>query len=489
MLNDIFDDNSTNFINKIGGSTITPEISITAKSNIAIKSNIAKIPITLPSYSPATINIPTISYDAIFNNIDISDKKIDIDNLLNLSIDIDYPKFSLGFHHYLHASKGDIKTKILKQFDGKKKVYLIMNDFEVEIDNYDKSISNELKTFLNITHDLDNDFYNFWELLFMFDIIDINQENLTSIHLTEGYGGLMYATTLFKDTYSKKSKSKSNNDLYYYNKQLHNDILKHTFDLNKNILNYYNQNKIKNLIMLDNKTKTPEYNSIDLITSDISLEWIDDDNAREHNMYELLINEIDYILKYQIKGGNFVCKIFESYNLTTTKIITILSSLYNKVFIVKPLSSNFMNTEKYIICLDFKLSTKSNDYKNITKIFDILVNKLKKNNLNLNIVDLMPNYKISSVIIAHITQINRDVGYRQFKTFNSAVQFVQEQNYYGDVYKTHRDIQIDATKFWLDIFLADPKQFKEHKTKAQELSFITNKINVDKSVKMNKILD
>src|SRR5205814_1510992 len=36
--------------------------------------------------------------------------------------DVDYPKFSLGFNHWIHASKN--KTEIFNTFVGKKRVYL-----------------------------------------------------------------------------------------------------------------------------------------------------------------------------------------------------------------------------------------------------------------------------------------------------------------------------------------------------------------------------
>jgi hypothetical protein len=55
----------------------------------------------------------------------------DSDADIKLTNNIDYPKCSHGFHHYIHTLKKDLE--VLKQFENKKKVYLVTNCFEIEM--------------------------------------------------------------------------------------------------------------------------------------------------------------------------------------------------------------------------------------------------------------------------------------------------------------------------------------------------------------------
>ena len=69
---------------------------------------------------------------------------------------------------------------ILSEFENKKKVYLVMNEFERYVDNYDKSIGDESKKYFDLKDKpdiLSRGFYKLWELMFMFDIVDITKEN------------------------------------------------------------------------------------------------------------------------------------------------------------------------------------------------------------------------------------------------------------------------------------------------------------------------
>ena len=50
----------------------------------------------------------------------------------------DYPRFALGFHHWMHASKN--KTIMFNQFASKKKVYNVVIGYERYIDDYEQSI-------------------------------------------------------------------------------------------------------------------------------------------------------------------------------------------------------------------------------------------------------------------------------------------------------------------------------------------------------------
>ena len=55
-------------------------------------------------------------------------------------------------------------------------------------------------------------------------------------------------------------------------------------------------------------------------------------------------------------GGNFVVKVFDCFTSGTIDIIYLLNMLYDKVHIIKPYTSRYANSEKYIVCKFFKLN-------------------------------------------------------------------------------------------------------------------------------------
>ena len=85
-------------------------------------------------------------------------------------------------------------------------------------------------------------------------------------------------------------------------------------------------------------------------------------------------------------------------------------------------------------------------------------------------------------------QINREITNKQFTAIGRILTFVDSQNYFGDVYKDNRDLQIKAAEFWTKLFLMGDKDYKKNKTEIQELFNKNNKDNLTKSGELKKIL-
>lgn len=469
--------------------------------NISISSggSVDSNSITLTKYLPITINIPT-------NTDNIFDTEVNI----NFSTSLDYPKFSYGFHHYIHAEKNNMK--ILKDFENKKKVYLVMNNFERYIDNYDKSIGEISKSYFDIKDKpdiLSRGFYKLWELMFMFDIVDTTKDNFVSAHLAEGPGSFIQAVVFFRDKFTKKGLSK--NDKFYAVTLHSEENDKYVPDLEKKFVEYYEEEKPKRFFL--HKTYTKQVaggiknkdngditdpktiklfggdmkEKADLITGDGGFDWANE-NVQEQEALRLILAEIVAAFKLQKKGGSFVLKVFETFAQTSVKFICLLASLYNKVFITKPLMSRPSNSEKYIVCVDFKYSDSDKEYKNISKQLDLLLSEAHTSKNSLKIVDIYPEYKIPKKILDHVMQINIKIANEQFKSLNEILKFINSNNYYGDTYQDHREMQIEASKYWIDLFFPDPAKYKEYKTKIVDISFISNKMNVDKSIELGKLL-
>lgn len=412
------------------------------------------------------------------------------DNIFNYEPDptfsrnIGYPKFSLGFQHYIHQSK--TKMEITSEFKDKKKVYYVISKFERNIDDYDKDIGHMSANYFDLNNKpniLSRSFYKLWEILMMFDLIDLNKSDFTSAHLAEGPGSFIQATMFYRDMFCKKNLSKNDK---YYAVTLHGEgIDKHVQNMSDEFIKFYSKEKPQRVFVhktypkdvarlskvKDNGDLTNpktinlfggnfDKQKADLVTADGGFEW-GNENIQEQESYKLILAQIIMALKIQNKGGNFVCKVYESFTDITVKLLNILKSFYKEMMAVKPLTSRGSNSEKYIVCMNF-IDSKDNK-KNIEKL-ELILNEMNKNSENL--VDIFPKYNLTDKFKAIMISLNIDIANKQFIDINEMVDFIKKQNYRGDEYQKRRSMQIDASIFWLSKFFVDnldvsKKFFKE----------------------------
>ena len=421
-----------------------------------------------PKYYQTVVKINTSNMPNIF----------DSDAIIKFSNNLDYPNFSCGFHHFIHSNKN--KMDILKNFEGKKKAYLVMNDFERYVDNYDNNIGDESKKYFNITTSIPNilsrGFYKLWEILLMYDLIDIKQENFISAHLAEGPGSFIQATMFYRDTFSKKSK----NDKFYAVTLHSEDLGGHIPELEKNFIEFYEKEKPQRFILHKTYTKqvagaSKQKDNGDItdpktiklfggqmadkahfITADGGFEWINE-NVQEQEAYRLILAQIIAAVKIQRKGGHFVCKFFETFTLVSAKLISMLSNLYNKVYFVKPLMSRPSNSEKYAICMNFKYDDSDKEFQKILKKMDELLKISHTHSTdNEKIIDIFSSYNIPQSLHVTLIQLNITIANKQLKSINEIISFIEAQNFYGDIYQEHREKQIAASKYWINTFLPNP---------------------------------
>ena len=108
---------------------------------------------------------------------------------------------------------------------------------------------------------------------------------------------------------------------------------------------------------------------MDIITGDGGFDFSIDYNRQEGLAIRLLITQIAYAVAMQNKNGVFILKMFDLFLLPSFQIVYLLSTLYKKVFIIKPNTSRYANSEKYIVCLGFK---NTNNLDLVQKFYRIL---------------------------------------------------------------------------------------------------------------------
>jgi len=86
------------------------------------------------------------------------------------------------------------------------------------------------------------------------------------------------------------------------------------------------------------------------------------ENYQELFSGQIILSELLLTMKTIATGGNFVCKLFDAFSLITQSVIYLTTQLFDEVFIVKPLKSRIVNSEKYLVGKSLKLRTETFDY-------------------------------------------------------------------------------------------------------------------------------
>ena len=203
-------------------------------------------------------------------------------------------------------------------------------------------------------------YFKMIEILNNYTFKFMKYESIKTFHLAEGPGGFIEAVLRKrqnkKDIYHGMTLMNSNEDIPKWNKIT--NILKE----NNNIKLIYGPKNDGNLYYTHNLEFIEKFykNSIDFITGDGGFDYSVDFNRQEENSINLIFCEMLYALIMQKEEGSFVLKVFDIFHRNTIEILSILSYFYEKVYIYKPLTSREANSEKYIICINFKLKKNYN---------------------------------------------------------------------------------------------------------------------------------
>lgn len=215
----------------------------------------------------------------------------------------------------------------------------------------------------------------------------------------------------------------NNNDLYYGMTLINDndDIIpgwkksKYFLSKHDNIIIEYGADNTGDLCNVDNLWYCyDKYNgSIDFVTGDGGFDFSVDFNKQEIMANKLIFCQICFALAIQKKGGTFVLKIFDIFTQATIDMLYILSSFYEKVYIVKPHTSRFANSERYIVCKNFKLSNTFYIIKHLSNLLPLLTENCK--------IERFLNIDIPCVYKNKLEDINAIIGQQQLENILSTL--------------------------------------------------------------------
>jgi len=220
---------------------------------------------------------------------------------------------------------------------------------------------------------LSRSYFKMLELCQLFDLIHLNEKKMTTFHLAEGPGGFIEAI----------ARSRSNiNDIYYGMTLLDDktDVNVPSWKKSVDFLKEFESNVILengidetgNILNLQNfQYVSKKYaSSMDIVTADGGFDFSMDFNQQEIMIGKLLFAQIAYAVCLQKKGGSFILKLFDCFMQHTVDLLELLSSFYEKTYIVKPQTSRYANSEKYIVCNGFLYENSNDFYKYFYECFE-----------------------------------------------------------------------------------------------------------------------
>lgn len=183
----------------------------------------------------------------------------------------------------------------------------------------------------------------------------VNKQGLQSFHLAEGPGGFIEALVHMRnskqDTYIGMTILDDINDtnIPAWKKS------QHFLRENKNVIIENGADGTGDILKIDNLEycKNKYGRSMHIITGDGGFDFSGDFNNQENHIVKLIFGQIIYALVMQRYGGCFILKVFDCFTQPTIDMLALLSSCYEKVYITKPQTSRYANSEKYIVCKGF----------------------------------------------------------------------------------------------------------------------------------------
>jgi hypothetical protein len=179
-------------------------------------------------------------------------------------------------------------------------------------------------------------------------------------------------------------------------------------------------------------------------------------NSRQNVYIINLIHVIMVIFKRMASGGTCIIKIDCIFHKPVIDALYLLTSCFEKVYIIKPNTNNVTTFEKYIVCKHFLINENKRNVYN--RNYDILANYLNRID-NKNILALI-NSSTPCHFINKLNDINTIIGQQQLEALHHILNILKSRNKEDKIdllKKTH----IQKSVIWCEKFKLPCNKFTE----------------------------
>jgi 23S rRNA U2552 (ribose-2'-O)-methylase RlmE/FtsJ len=192
---------------------------------------------------------------------------------------------------------------------------------------------------------------------------------------------------------------------------------------NKNVVIETGADGTGNILSVENFCYCKEKygGSMDIVTADGGFDFSLDFNNQEIVISQLLFSQICYALVMQRRGGNFVLKIFDTFMQHSVDLLYILSSFYDKVYLIKPQTSRYANSEKYVVCKGFLFSS-------VDAFYPYLLNAFKKMLIGDMYIHRFIHLNIPINFLSRLEEYNAIFGQQQIENIYYTLSLTKNKN-------------------------------------------------------------
>jgi len=215
--------------------------------------------------------------------------------------------------------------------------------------------------------------------------------------------------------------------------------LKHKINVAHLTYNYTSTNYLLNMLREDNEDnvisedfnfdnlyelfiKNTYENKLDLIICEF--------HSNEYNNIKKYINNTILILliviKYQMNQGICIIKINNILYKAIIDVIFMLSSMYDKIYLVKPSISNITNYERYLICKGFNENL-INQSKLLQHIEEHLISKMNEL-ITSNCVNSIIDNELPYYLLNRLEESNLVIGQQQLEAYDQIINMFNNKN-------------------------------------------------------------
>ena len=346
---------------------------------------------------------------SILSKFDINDFRLDVIKTTDLEPS-QLGILNTSLREYLTSIKREIHNNDT-QWDNYKK---IVNPYEY----LHTPIVSEKKQSVCKYKPLSRSYFKMIEITKMLDLLD-NYESkpINSFHLCEGPGGFIEALVGMRDneqdTYTGMTLISDTEHIPGWKKS------KDFLSKHRNVKIETGHDNTGDIFTPANFALCAEKyaNSMDIITADGGFDFSVDFNMQEYNALNLILCQVLYALVMQKKGGHFILKVFDIFSAASLDICYLLSSFYGEVYIVKPNTSRYANSERYIVCKNFKMDSTREFVGKFYASLTIL------HNSELSIKRFI-RFSIPYYFMTKVEEINAIFGQQQIETINNTLTLI-----------------------------------------------------------------
>ena len=392
--------------------------------------------------------------------------------LPNIDIKLCNEYNSVDFQHKIFNLLCSYKNEIEKISNKQKWNYYkkLTNQFEMITINNSRSLDSTYTRGVANIEPISRAYFKLWEIITDLNLIDFSKNKIYVVGLAEGPGGFIeciydmrkkYSDNNDNDNYTCITLKTDNNkipDWKNTNKLFVNNYIHKSIDI------HYGPAKDGDLYKRSNIEGLSKHidNKADIVTGDGGFDFSINYSNQEQLSYRLIFCQIVCAFSTLKIGGNFVVKIFDIFTNLNIKLIYFLSTMFlDGIYIIKPFTSRPANSEKYIVCKNFKLTDTSKIIEKIVTIF----HKICKND---NIVKIL-SIEIPYLFSIKIEELNAIYGQQQLDSISNTLNLISNSK--TDKIENIKKNNIQKCISW-----------------CQKYNLPFNKINFSNNIKLNQII-